>query len=137
MMNTKRTFIFVLLALLTIGVVACGGKEKTTDSKKSQPQMMAAHSSDQSHAMVKLPTVQCGMCEDTIENGLAKVNGIVSVDVDIEEKMGHINYDPAKIDLASIENAIVALGYQANETAANPGAYSELPNCCKLPEDQN
>ena len=136
-MNTKRTFIFVLLALLTIGVVACGSKEKTANNKTSSPQMMADQSADQSHAMVKLPTVQCGMCETTIEKGLAQVNGIVSVDVDIEGKMGHINYDPVKINLASIEKAISALGYQANDLAASPVAYSQLPNCCKLPEDQN
>ncbi|MBL7066302.1 MAG: heavy-metal-associated domain-containing protein [Candidatus Marinimicrobia bacterium] len=135
-MNTKRIIGFALIAFLIVGIVACGGKEKTDDTGKSQPQMMMGHGENQTHAMVKLPTVQCGMCKSTIETGLGKMDGIVSVNVDIEDKMGHINYNPAQLNLKQIEKAISDLGYQANETPANLDAYAKLPMCCKLPENR-
>ena len=37
------------------------------------------------------------------------------------------------VDLAAIENAIAAVGYNANDTKADPKAYSELAMCCKVP----
>ena len=36
------------------------------------------------------------------------------------------------IDIATIEKAVSALGYQANETLADPVAYEALPGCCKV-----
>jgi len=112
--------------------------EKSHSGKDSaQHEKSAKTPTEKSHVMVKLPTVHCGVCKNTIETGLAKVDGIVSVNVDIDSKMGHINYDPAKIDLAKIEKSIATLGYQANETVADTDAYSKLPACCKLPEDRD
>jgi len=125
----------LLMSILIAGLIACGGKEKTAGSAK-QSHQMAASSEDLSHAMINLPTVQCGMCKETIETGLSKVDGIVSVNVDIEGNMGHVNYEPAKIDLVKIENAIATLGYQANEIMAVSEAYDKLPICCKVPETE-
>lgn len=86
------------------------------------------------HAMVNLPTVQCGICRRTIETGLVKTAGILSVQVDFESKMGHINYDGDKLSRLDVEKAIAALGYQANETLADAQAYAKLLDCCKVPE---
>ena len=86
------------------------------------------------HAMVNLPTVQCGICQRTIETGLVKTAGILSVQVDFESKMGHINYDGDKLSRLDVEKAIAALGYQANETLADAQAYAKLLDCCKVPE---
>ena len=86
------------------------------------------------HAMVNLPTVQCGICRRTIETGLVKTAGILSVQVDFESKMGHINYDGDKLSRLDVEKAIAALGYQANETLADAQAYANLLDCCKVPE---
>ena len=86
------------------------------------------------HAMVNLPTVQCGICRRTIETGLVKIAGILSVQVDFESKMGRINYDGDKLSRLDVEKAIAALGYQANETLADAQAYAKLLDCCKVPE---
>lgn len=134
-MKVMKLASILLMSILIAGLIACGGKEKTAGSAK-QTHQMAASSEDLSHTMINLPTVQCGTCKETIETGLGKVDGIVSINVDIEGKMGHVNYDPAKINLAKIENAIATLGYRANETMAGADAYSKLPTCCKLPEDR-
>ncbi|MDO9565462.1 MAG: heavy metal-associated domain-containing protein [Candidatus Desulfaltia sp.] len=122
----------VIIIFLIVGIVACGGKEKADGTGKSQPQMMMGHGENQTHAMVKLPTVHCGMCKNTIESGLKNVDGILSVNVDVENLVGHINYNPGKIKLDGIEKAISALGYKANDIEADPEAYANLPDCCKI-----
>ena len=84
------------------------------------------------NAVVNTPTIQCGMCQKTIEMGLKKVSGISRSAVDLETKTTKVIYDKEKIDLTQIEKAISELGYQANETLANSTAYDALAPCCKI-----
>ena len=56
--------------------------------------------------------------------------------VDKDEKVAHINYDKSKTDLTKIENAITMACYDANDKKADPTAYQNLDDCCKLPKDQ-
>ena len=44
--------------------------------------------------------------------------------------------DKSKTDLGKIEGAITAAGYDANDKKADPEAYKELDDCCKLPKDR-
>jgi len=84
------------------------------------------------NAVVNTPTIQCGMCQKTIEMGLKKVSGIFRSAVDLETKTTKVIYDKEKTDLTQIEKAISELGYQANETLANSTAYDALAPCCKI-----
>ena len=84
------------------------------------------------NATVNIPTIQCGMCQKTIEMGLKKVPGVTHSAVDLETKTTKVIFDKEKTDLSKIEKAISVLGYQANETLADPIAYKGLPGCCKI-----
>ena len=84
-------------------------------------------------AEIALNTIQCGMCTDKIASGLGKLDGVVKVDVDLEKKIGKVVYKAGIIDLGVIEKAIAAVGYDANDTPAEPKAYSGLDMCCKVP----
>jgi len=84
-------------------------------------------------AEIALSTIQCGMCTDKIASGLGKLEGVVKVDVDLEKKIGKVVYKAGVINLGVIEKAIAAIGYDANNTPAEPKAYSELDMCCKVP----
>ena len=108
----KRVHIFALCGLI-FGIMACS-------------------SEGEKHADVTLSSVQCGMCKKTIESGMAKVDGISKFDVDLNTKVGHVTYKASAIELAAIEKAISALGYQANNTEADPIVYQNLPDCCKI-----
>ncbi len=108
-----------------------GQKQDHSMMMKNQGKM----SEGKAMAMIQLPSVQCGMCENTIETGLKRVDGIFTVDVNIENKMGHVMYDPEKIDEAGIEKAIAGLGYWANDKAADPGSYENLPGCCQMSDE--
>ena len=87
---------------------------------------------EQVNATVNTPTIQCGMCQKTIEMGLKNVPGVTHSAVDLETKTTKVIFDKAKTDLSKIEKAISGLGYQANETLADPIAYEGLLECCKI-----
>lgn len=102
----------ILLSSLFLFVIGCGGAEAKVE--------------------IKTPTIQCGMCQKTIEMGLSKVSGVTHSKVDLESKITHVVYDKSKVTEADIEKAITDLGYQANESLADPTAYESLPGCCKV-----
>ncbi len=135
-----RAITTTLILGLAIIVSGCGKSDDQSEHKAMgdmQHDMSAGETAEvvnQAHAMVKLPTVICDLCKERIETGLVKTAGIVSVNVDHENKMGHVNYDEDRLSQSGIELAIAALGYQANETLADPEAYAALPDCCRLPE---
>ncbi len=145
--NSKKIFLPILI-ILTISVAACGKKESTdaadnktkseTSGEKSEMKqtdnMSDKNSSD--HIMINLPTMQCGTCKKNIESAVNKIEGIESINVVVKEKVAHINYHKSKTDLTKIESAITAAGYDANDKKADPEAYKELDDCCKLPKDQ-
>jgi len=81
---------------------------------------------------VNTPSIQCGMCQKTIEMGLSKLAGVTNPKVDLKTKTTSMSYNPDKININSIEQKISDLGYQANQVKANEAAYADLPACCKI-----
>tara|TARA_X000001036_G_C20494222_1_gene731081 strand:- start:159 stop:503 length:345 start_codon:yes stop_codon:yes gene_type:complete len=88
--------------------------------------------SDMELVNINTPTIQCGMCQKTIEKGLSKIEGLSNPKVDLKTKITSVSFNPEKIKLASIEKKISDLGYEANEVKANQTAYVNLPACCKI-----
>jgi mercuric ion binding protein len=135
---------FFAILLIAVLITGCGEKETGEVSGDTKKQSTTAatektESSDISeteHINVKLSSMQCGMCKKTIETAVKNIDGIKSINVDKNEKVAHVDYDKSKVDLAKIEVTITAAGYNANDKKADPKAYSELDDCCKLPEDQ-
>ena len=84
------------------------------------------------NASIDTPTIQCGMCQSTIEKGLGKIIGVEKSKVDLKKKTTDVTYNPEKIGLNGIERAISELGYQANQLKADPLAYDALYPCCKI-----
>ena len=62
---------------------------------------------DNKSVEISLKTLQCGMCT--------------------------IVYNASMIDLNAIENTIASIGYDANDTPADPKVYETLELCCKVP----
>ena len=81
---------------------------------------------------VNTPSIQCGMCQKTIEVGLGTLKGIAFSKVDLATKKTTVKYNADKVDVKTIENKIALLGYQANTTEADSVAYVSLPACCKI-----
>ena len=147
--NLRNTLsaVFTIL-LISVLISGCGKKEsgemsgdtkknETTTDKTETPQSneMSAGNGNE-HIMISLSSMQCSTCKKNIETAVKKLDGIESINVVVKEKTAHINYDKSKVDQAKIENAITAAGYDANDKKADPEAYNELDDCCKLPKDR-
>lgn len=85
---------------------------------------------------IKIKTsAQCEMCKDRIEKAMAYEKGVVSSDLNLEDKVLTVTFKSGKTTPEKIRKAVNAVGYDADETLAEPKAYSELPACCKKPDD--
>lgn len=83
-------------------------------------------------ATIKVGSMVCGSCAETIKAAVINVEGIENVDVRVETKTAMVRFLPLKTNLKVIETAIVNAGYDANDTKRNPEAYEKLDACCKI-----
>jgi copper chaperone CopZ len=148
--SNLRNILLPLFTMLLISVLiaGCGKKESDEASENTKKRESSAEntgtphsndmtsSADNEHIEVIVSTIQCGTCKENIETAVKKLDGIESINVDKTQKVAHINYDKSKVDQAKIEFTITAAGYDANDKEADPEAYANLDDCCKLPKDQ-
>lgn len=73
----------------------------------------------------------CGMCKTRVEEGLAFEKGVKDVVLDLDTKVLTVVYNTKKTNEEQILTIINNMGYDANDTKANPEAYNKLPACCK------
>lgn len=85
---------------------------------------------------IKIQTsAQCDMCKTRIETAMAYEKGVVKSNLDLETKILTVKYKPAKTTPEQIRKAVSAVGYDADDVAANDEAYQKLSPCCKKPDD--
>ena len=53
----------------------------------------------------------CGHCVKAVNLALQNVNGVLALDVSIEESRAQVTYDDALTSLASLKSAIIEEGY--------------------------
>lgn len=115
------------------------GQEKMNEESEEGHQEMHEGSegiNKGKHAEIKIPSAQCDICKKNISKALKKVKGVSSFEVDIDNKIVHLNFDDSQTNLNKIEDAITMAGYDTNNKRANPDAYDKLDDCCKKPEDR-
>lgn len=90
--------------------------------------------SEATTAEVKLPTLQCAACVNTVETAVKQVEGVQGVRVDLDAKTAKVTFDATVTNVPALEQAIVQSGYAANDKQADSSAYQQLPSCCKVPD---
>ncbi len=115
---------FRIFALLSVFVIATGVANWIGCSAKSEATTVE----------VKLPTLQCAVCVNTVETAVKQVDGVQSVSVDLNAKTAKVTFDAELTSVPALEKAIVQSGYAANDTKADSTAYQQLPSCCKVPD---
>ncbi len=113
-----------IFALLVIGATAIGMAGWVGCSSESEATTVE----------VKLSTMQCSMCSNTIEEALKKVDGVQSVEVNLDAKTAKVTFDDKVTNVPALEQAVVKTGYAANDKKADADAYAKLPSCCQVPE---
>jgi copper chaperone CopZ len=86
-------------------------------------------------AKIATPTVQCDMCKQRIETYLKRYDGVTYINVNVKKKETTVKYLTDRTNIENVKTAIANAGYDADDIAANPDSYKQLPKCCKKPED--
>jgi mercuric ion binding protein len=73
----------------------------------------------------------CEMCKEAIEYDLVYEKGVKSSDLDLDNKVVTVVYNPKKTDAETIRKRITKVGYHADDLIRDPRAYENLPFCCK------
>jgi periplasmic mercuric ion binding protein len=76
-------------------------------------------------------TAVCGMCKQTIERNLTLTAGVKSAVLNLEDKVVSVQFNPKKITVEGIKNAISLSGYDADEVKKDMKSHAELPACCR------
>lgn len=77
-------------------------------------------------------SAECQMCKDRLEKALAYEKGVYSSNLDLVSKKITIQYNPKKTNPDVLRMVISKQGYQADDLKADPFAYEQLPECCKV-----
>lgn len=109
----------LIIILMTFGTMMMA-------SATSQAQVTSGNG-----VMVLKSSIVCGMCKDTIEEGLAYQKGVKSAFVDVEENTITVYYKPKKISEKEVKEAINELGYVAGDMKPTKAQYDKLHGCCK------
>ncbi len=71
-------------------------------------------------AKINVKGIECGGCAKSVENSLKKIDGVKEVEFekkDYKKKVGVVKvvYDPKKVKVSDLEDAIVKVGFTAND----------------------
>ena len=73
----------------------------------------------------------CEMCKEAIEYDLTFRKGVKGAELNLENKVVTVKYNPKKIDADEIRAFITKVGYHADNMKRDSVAYENLPFCCK------
>jgi hypothetical protein len=115
MKNIQKILILSIALILTQGVFAQKGKtEKATFKVYGN----------------------CPQCQSRIVDA-CDLKGVKSAEWDVDSKMMSIIYNPQKITLEKVQEAIAAVGHDTDTKKAPDEVYSKLPDCCLYREKPN
>jgi copper chaperone len=60
---------------------------------------------------LSVPDISCQHCVHTINTTLGAINGVEKVNTDIPTKSVTLSYDPQKVDLGQVKEALDDAGY--------------------------
>lgn len=63
--------------------------------------------------VINIDGMTCGGCVKSVDSALTRLNGVQSVDVDLEGNKASVTYDPSAVAVDAIVEAIEEAGFDA------------------------
>ncbi len=73
----------------------------------------------------------CEMCQLTLEKDLIFEKGVKKAELNLDNKVMTVIYNPKKTNAEKLRKRITKIGYHADTYARDSDAYEKLPKCCK------
>lgn len=61
---------------------------------------------------ISVSGMKCGGCEKNVNTALSAIEGVISVKASHQDNQVDVEFDPAKVDVESIEDAIEDAGFK-------------------------
>ncbi len=100
----------VNLANETVSIEHDSNKLKLTDFEKAITDV--GYDVINEKAVIKIGGMTCAMCVKTNEEALKKLDGVVSVNVNLGAEKAYVTYNPKLVSIADFKKAIESVGYQ-------------------------
>lgn len=71
----------------------------------------AASAADPKTTVLDVQNITCSMCPITVKQALQKVPGVTEAKVDFERKTASVQFDPDKVDAATLVKATTQAGF--------------------------
>ncbi|MFA6042834.1 MAG: cation transporter, partial [Patescibacteria group bacterium] len=68
--------------------------------------------------VLSLRGMHCASCSQLIELALRKTPGVQTATVNVATEQAHVEYDPAAVDVPTLESAVQKIGYGAERVVA-------------------
>jgi mercuric ion binding protein len=81
---------------------------------------------------IAVPGMQCGMCEERINEKLDGAKGIVRAQASADAKRVIVTYNSKRTTTKVIERLIAAAGYDTKSARAPETVKAALPGCCRV-----
>lgn len=80
----------------------------------------SAYADNNASKEVKIQTnAHCGSCKSKIENGLKNLDGVMKSEVNMDNKVLTVSYNPEKVNENAITKSVSDLGYKADVITAD------------------
>jgi len=99
----RIALVFLLSAFASGTALACGGC--------AGPKAEATASAATHTATLDITGMTCASCSVTVKTAVNKLDGIVSIDVDVAGGKATVTYDGAKVSAEQIAQAVTDAGY--------------------------
>jgi len=97
----KQLFFVILIAAFIVG---CTGKSTSTENS-------AEAAVTTQTATLEINGMTCTGCENTVQEAVTKIPGIISVKASHLDSTAVVSFDPAKTSIAAIGDVVTEAGY--------------------------
>jgi copper chaperone CopZ len=112
-MNTSKLISLAAILCFVIVLIACKGKNTNVSANEKKTA---------STVEISIKGMSCTGCEQTIQTGIASLNGIQSVKATFTDGKAVVVYLPGKTDTVKMKEVITGKGYIVNKFTQLPSA---------------
>jgi len=99
---------FTILFILQTFFIACLGNN-------SQNNQTGLNEGKVKTVEIPVEGMICMSCVATVKKSLSNIDGVVEVHVSLKDKNAKVTYDPKKVTIEELKNAINKMGYKAGD----------------------
>lgn len=103
----------ILVSAALFAVVLTSSAQCACSGKSASKPAATAVAQGESVAYFKAAAMRCGGCANKVKNAISAVDGVSSVDIDLETKSVKVAYDAAKVDVDGLKDAFHSIEYSS------------------------